>query len=71
MVNIVGDVDNVTFGKDRYDSSQNWIYPTNENNDVVSSSGANNPEVIEVCNEKLRNKCEGTNGCALLVGVVA
>jgi hypothetical protein len=70
-VNIVADVNNVTEGKDRYDSKQNWIYPTEESNGVISSSGPGNAEVVEVCHEKLRNKCEGTNGCALLVGVVA
>jgi hypothetical protein len=49
---------------------ENWVYPTDESRGVVSSSGPDKPEVIEVCREKLEETCKDKVGCALLVGVV-
>lgn len=67
LVNIIANVDDASLGEAKY---QNWVYPTDESRGVVSSSGADKPEVIEVCREKLEEKCKDKVGCALLVGVV-
>lgn len=37
---------------------------------LSSASGADVPEVVEVCNKVLTQQCQGAKGCGLLVGVV-
>lgn len=66
-VNIIRDTEDDGEGKDHYSS---WDYPTESNRGVWSSSGSGTPEVVEACFSELRTKCEGAEGCGLLVGVV-
>ena len=67
LVNIIGGVEDTAAGTDEYPS---WDYPTDQLRQAESSSGPGRAEVVEVCQEKLAAKCQGTQGCALLIGVV-
>jgi len=66
-VNIIKDTEDDGEGKDHYSS---WSYPTESSNAVYSTTGSGMPEIVEACNSKLRETCEGAKGCGLLVGVV-
>jgi len=67
LVNIISGVEDSTTGSDQY---QSWDYPSDLFRQAESSSGPGKAEIVEVCQEKLAEKCEGAQGCALLVGVV-
>jgi hypothetical protein len=65
IANIIRDTESQTGGQ--YDT---WDYPTEESRAEETRQGAGKPEVLEVCEEALKAKCEGADGCGLLVGVV-
>ena len=67
LVNIIRDTEDDGSGNELY---QNWNYPSDEATQLVSASGPDKPEVVEVCNTKLAEVCQGAKGCGLLVGVV-
>ena len=65
VANILADVDDVTRG-----GYESWSYPLLEEHGVRSSAGSGKPEVIDVCKEKLAEKCKDANGCGVLMGVI-
>lgn len=67
MVNIQGDV----LEPQRGFNYTNWQYPSTSNVGRSSATGnASRPEIIEVCNQALKDACANKVGCGLTVGVV-
>jgi len=56
--------------KDEMFKYKNWIYPTNNYYQAISTTGNNTlPEGVMVSSGEVKRMCEGKDGCGLIVGV--